>query len=119
MQDLRELTVYRQLLLGSGDWLFLVAVLILLACAIRLIFFGKPAAHWLIILIGTPLIFAAYVLTARQLIQTEQIDLHGRPAMEIHQINMLAFWTLIALSLYLLKCGIAFIAQKLSQRSGS
>lgn len=116
MQDFRDLPLYRQLLLGSGDWLFLVAVLILLACAIRLIFFGKPAAHWLVILIGTPLIFAAYTLTARQITQTEQIDLHGRPAMEIHQINMLAFWTLITLSLYLLKCVIVLIAQKLRQR---
>jgi len=76
------------------------------------------AAHWLVTLIGTPLIFAAYALSARQIIQTEQIDLHGRPAMESHQINM-PVWTLIVLSLYLLKRGIALIAQKLSQRSGS
>jgi len=119
VQDFRELSPYQQLLLGSGDWLFLVAALILLACAIRLIFPGKADAHWLVTLIGTPLIFAAYALAARQIIQTEQIDLHGRPAMEAHQINMLAFWTLIVLSLYLLKRGIAFLIQKLSQRSQS
>lgn len=77
------------------------------------------AAHWLVTLIGTPLIFAAYALAARHIIQTKQIDLHGRPAMEAHQINMLAFWTLIVLSLYLLKRSIALIAKKLSQRSGS
>lgn len=37
--------------------------------------------------------------------------------MEIHQTNMLAIWTLITLSLYLLKLGIVCLVGRLNQRS--